>query len=162
MIKNSYFLVLLTASLFCTQLKGQNNTPVPVKKGTMVVRNSEKINYEDIQIYSFTSRDLPDSLEICGGEWFVKGEASTLEELDEKELKRIKEKIASVGCKIVFVDVKKVYSETKGQLYILGAKTKLPDKLKKEAEVKKKAETDRLRKEAERKAKNELKNKIKF
>jgi|GEM_PF-5267590 hypothetical protein len=81
-------------------------------------------NWKDVQIYEFQEARVPDSLSICGGEWFIKGKANQLNELDNEELDRIKKKVAEYGCDIVFVDTKKVYASRDGQLYILGLKRK--------------------------------------
>jgi hypothetical protein len=83
----------------------------------------KKVKWEEVQVFEFR-KDIPDSLEICGGEWFIEGNANTLMELDNLELERIKTKIAEHGCAIVYVDVRKVYDPRKGQLYILGLRRK--------------------------------------
>ena len=91
---------------------------------------AKKVDWKTVQVFEFTHRlgatqgGLPDSLELCGGEWFVEGYANTLAELDAYELETIKKKVADYGCDIVFVDVRKVYTPIKGQLYILGVRKK--------------------------------------
>jgi len=82
------------------------------------------LQLEGVQIFEFKKRGYPDSLEVCGGEWFVEGKANNLNELGNQELQRIKKKVAEHGCSIAFVDVRKVYTPVKGQLYILGLKRK--------------------------------------
>lgn len=87
--------------------------------------SQEKINWTEVEIYEFTNgRSYPDSLEICGGEWFVKASGNSLSELNDKEIKRIKTIVADLGCPIVFVDTKKFYTPRSGKLYILGLKKK--------------------------------------
>jgi hypothetical protein len=92
---------------------------------TLGFSQSKKINWQDVKVYEFTARSsYPDTLEICGGEWFVKGKANNIKELSRTELKRIKKKVAKYSCYIVYVDTKKVYTPRSGQLYILGLKGK--------------------------------------
>ncbi len=84
----------------------------------------KKVDWRTVQVFEFIQRGVPDSFEICGGEWFVEGNANTLAELDTYELQTIKKQVADFGCNFVFVDVRKVYTPRKGQLYILGLKKK--------------------------------------
>ncbi len=84
---------------------------------------TNQVNWENVQIYEFTSNlNYPDSLEICGGEWMVKGKATSLSELNASEQKRIKKTVAKYGCTIVYVCTQQVFQ--KGKLYILGLKSK--------------------------------------
>lgn len=83
-----------------------------------------KVDWKTVQVFEFTSRDYPDSLEICAGEWFIKAEANSMKELDADELERIKKKVADHGCTVVYVDVRKVYTPRDGKLYILGLQKK--------------------------------------
>ena len=93
--------------------------------GIGVHAQSKKSNWKEIEVYEFgNTPSLPDTLEICGGERFVKGEANDLGELSRAELKRIKKKVSKYGCEIVFVDTKQKGTSKKGKLYILGLKVK--------------------------------------
>lgn len=85
---------------------------------------SKKDNWHSVRVYELVTSNVPDSLVICGGEWFVKAEATSITELDDLELERIKKKVAAHGCDIVFVDVKKIFTPRDGQLYIVGLKRK--------------------------------------
>lgn len=88
-----------------------------------VYAQTSKVDWENVQIYEFATKlDYPDSLEICGGEWMVKGKATSLNELNTAEQKRIKKTVAKHGCLIVYVCTKQVFQ--KGKLYILGLKPK--------------------------------------
>jgi 23S rRNA pseudoU1915 N3-methylase RlmH len=87
------------------------------------VGQTKSNDWKNVQVFEFEKRgSYPDSLEICGGEWFVKGNANSIAELNEKELKRIKKKVARKGCNVVYVDTRKVYGAFPGKLYILGLK----------------------------------------
>ncbi len=90
----------------------------------LAVSQEKKLKWQDVKVVEFTKRGVPDSLEICGGEWFVDGVAKNMAELDNQELERIKKKGAEFDCSYVFVDLKKVFTPISGQLYILGLKRK--------------------------------------
>ena len=91
---------------------------------TMGFAQSEIVDWKTVKVYEFESRSFPDTLEICGGEWFIKGNANNLKELNSSELERIQKKVAKYGCNIAYVDTKKVFTPSKGELYILGLKRK--------------------------------------
>ena len=66
-----------------------------------------------------------DTLEICGGEWFVDGSGKNVTDLDAATIERIKKTVANHGCSIAFVDVKNYYtSPGKNRLYVCGVKRK--------------------------------------
>ncbi|MBP6310895.1 MAG: hypothetical protein KA408_01395 [Flavobacteriales bacterium] len=92
---------------------------------SVTAQSGKSIDWKMVQVYEFTAREsYPDSLKTCGGEWLVKGSANSLSELGTIELRRIKKKVAKYGCKIVYVDTRKVYPLRNGKLYILGLKAK--------------------------------------
>lgn len=83
------------------------------------------VNWEDVNVFQFEAEwNYPDSLEICGGEWFIKTKANSLAELTPKELKTIKQQVAQYGCNVVFVDGKRLDTWRPGQMYYLGLKRK--------------------------------------
>lgn len=78
-----------------------------------------------VKVFEYKSSSYPDTLEICGGEWFVKISANEFNKLTNAELVRIKKKVAAYGCDYVFVDIKNHHRTTKkGVKYILGLKRK--------------------------------------
>lgn len=86
---------------------------------------STAVNWADVKVYEFESEGAyPDSLEICGGEWFLKTKARTMKELSQKDLKAIKQQVAQFGCDVVYVDGKMFYTLRPNQMYYLGLKKK--------------------------------------
>ena len=82
------------------------------------------VSWSDVQVFQFEAEGVfPDSLEICGGEWFLKTSARSMSELSAKDLKKIKKQMAKLGCDIVFIDGKQFYDIPEA-MYYLGLKRK--------------------------------------
>ncbi|MGV6861370.1 MAG: hypothetical protein ACWA41_06335 [Putridiphycobacter sp.] len=85
---------------------------------------SQNVDWKTVKVYEFQSRSFPDSLEVCGGEWFVQGNGNSLNELSPGVVEEIQKKVAQHGCNVVYVDTKKYFINRHGELYILGLKQK--------------------------------------
>ena len=93
--------------------------------GPLCIYGQDTLVWENVKVYEFQSTSYPDSLDICGGEWFIKASASDFNDLTEKEIKRIKKKVAKHGCFYVYIDIKRYWGGVpNGKIYILGLKRK--------------------------------------
>lgn len=78
--------------------------------------------WNSVKVIPIKSRKI--NHDVCAGEWFVKAKASSMSDLNRREIRRIKKSAFEKGCLVVMVDVYHKFSNDNDEIYLLGIEMK--------------------------------------